>query len=61
MSMKMLKEDEEPMKKKSPFTIPAASRLRGGDDQKIYYLDDQGARFNLADTAEGRSWDESEV
>ena len=24
-------------------------------------MDNQGARFNLADTAEGRSWDESEV
>jgi len=40
--MEMLKEDEEPMKKKASVTIPAASRLRGGDDQKIYYLDEQG-------------------
>jgi len=28
--------------KKGSFTIPAAPRLRGGDDRKIYYLDDQG-------------------
>ena len=52
MSMKMLKEDEEPMKKKSPLTIPAASRLRGGDDQNIYYLDDQGREHCLSEMSD---------